>query len=268
MLEETRAFSGKNQSPLFNIRNWYALASGFLGGSRVEECPVMQKIAVYAKTLVIYFLLLSKCGVCAAARTNLPNEMDNNLAAAMAGQVASQSVGAHGFRSSLSAPLKAGVLVTVIDALVRRVTSHLLQCPVQSITDMAQTAGSSVARSVVSGLLFSYLDCYGFKMKPIIYSGIYAAADTLITGPVKYPKDSLADNVQQALQRAAIASAFSACGAAVASLFPNYSFSANFITQMTLYYGTFIAVATLIELIELTLWYTRADKIEITFYHS
>lgn len=118
------------------------------------------------------------------------------------------------------------------------------------------TTASSISRAVVSGLLFSYLNYYGFKINLIIYSGIYAAADTLITGGIniqiygnEYHKNNLIQIISiSSLLQSISAMAFRTAGNAIAYLFPSHKYTANFISQMTLMYGVAIAYITYIEL--------------------
>ena len=210
----------------------------------------------------IGLVLLIKYGACLAAYTNIPNMINNRIASAMAGQVAAQNLKIVNIQSSVIASLKMGAIVGAIDAIARRVTSNFLQCPTQGYADVMLTTTSSISRAVVSGLLFSYLNYYGFKMNPIIYSLIYAAADTLVTGSINIQmfgtKDQKNNFIQilseNSLWQSIFAMSFSAAGNAIAYLFPSHKYTANFITQMTFIYGSAIAYITYIEV-----WFAFAE---------
>ena len=213
-----------------------------------------QNITVCLKVMSIYFLLLQQT-ICFAAYTNIPNIVNNRIASAMAGQIASQNLKVVTIQSSVVASMKTGAIVGVVDAVARRITSNFLDCPTQGYLDVILISGSTLSRAVISGLLFSYLDRYGFGMSPIMYSGIYAVADTLITGGIniqmygtKYQIENFRQTLLgQSLWQGIYAIAFSAVGNTMAYLCPSHKYTANFITQIAFMYGAAVAYITYIE---------------------
>ncbi len=214
---------------------------------------MVHKVKICINLLVLSMSLIYIPASSFAAYTNLPNMMNNRLASAAAGQIASQTFGLSRTQPVMLASLKSGALVGLLDLIIRRTTSNLLDCPTQSYSEMATTAGSSMARATVSGLLYSFLSHKGYQMNPILYSGIYAVSDTLLTGGFNllsygnedhFPIDTL---TSASLWQGIFAMAFSTAGMAVARFFPAHRYAANMIAQISLIYGTAVAYITYIE---------------------
>ena len=58
--------------------------------------------------------------------------------------------------------LEYATAVAVIDAAIRRVISIEIQYPAQSYTEIMMTAGSTITRALVSGLLYAFLLTSGY----------------------------------------------------------------------------------------------------------
>lgn len=217
---------------------------------------MLHKVKAHINRVIVSMCFVLLAESCLAAYTNLPNMANNRLASAAAGQIASQHLDISSTQSMILAPLKSGALVGLLDVMIRETTSELLECPTQSYSEMMTTAGSSAARAMVSGLLYSFLLHRGHKINPILYSGIYAASDTLMTVGFNIPTPLSEDEKRLFIKNLAwdsiyqgiFAMAFSSAGMAIAQRFPTHKYPANMITQLSLIYGTAIAYITYIEL--------------------
>ncbi|UYM17448.1 hypothetical protein [Endozoicomonas euniceicola] len=208
--------------------------------------------------LALALTLLIQANLSYPACTSLLSLFDSRLASAATGQVISQ----HSLLmpDALTAKLfKYGVFIGVLDSM--RVTiSKLLECPVQNTHEVTLSMAMPTVRTIISGLIHSYLlENYYHLIDPVIYSGLYAAADTLLTGSSKttnYDHDSantsyisyLGSRINNALWQCSLAMALNVAGRAVASRLPTHKHAANLVTQLTLIYGTALAYITYAEL--------------------
>ncbi len=197
------------------------------------------------------FVLLIQGLWCFGAYTNLPNMMNNRLIAAATGQLVSQSLGGVSAQTLAVALSRKGFLVGVVDAVIRRVTSELLTCPRQTYTDALITVSSSVARTAVSGLMHCYMQRRGFGINPILYAGIYAAADTAITDWVNvrlYADDEHNERIVEIVGSQAVLQGLFAMAVSAVGIGIGYSNEGSWLTQMTVIYGAVVAYIAFIEL--------------------
>ncbi|CAM3522425.1 hypothetical protein [Parendozoicomonas haliclonae] len=194
---------------------------------------------------------------CAGFYTDLPVTLNSRVVAAMTGQIAVQSLGnIEGMAYRSVNPLIIGAGIGINDAIIRSVVNEVLAGPELNPAQILQIVSSNTVRAGISGILYDFLQRGGIPVNPVLYAGLYATADALVTATpsIKDVTPIITDRGAADLWDTAVlidtyalwqgvqAMAFRAVGELVGHIIPvPYQLAGNFVTQFVLMYGMAVA---------------------------